>query len=123
MQAKDAIDFHAAQGQAVREYATDSGPAYLQSIQSHKQVQATDGAMNVILASHHIDAAHLRADAFDAFFQARSRALLSIVERAMGKVAQAATGEAAPFPEEEAEESAEAVAMAKREPFPLHPIH
>lgn len=27
VQAKDAIDFHAGQGQAVREYTTDSGPA------------------------------------------------------------------------------------------------
>ncbi len=41
--------------------------------------------MDDILGSHLIDPAPLRADDFDAFFQARSQALLEKIEKAMGK--------------------------------------
>lgn len=58
---------------------------YLAQIQKHAQVQAEDDAMNQILATHLVDPALLRADQFEAFYAARKAALLTIVERAMGK--------------------------------------
>jgi hypothetical protein len=58
---------------------------YLAAIQSHKQVKLSDEGMNAILESHYIDAKALRADDFDAFFEARKEALLNLVEQATGK--------------------------------------
>jgi len=58
---------------------------YLEQIQRHAQVGVDDAEMASILASHHIDAAALRRDDFDAFFSARREALLDLIERAMGK--------------------------------------
>ena len=59
--------------------------AYLHKLQEHRQVQLPDEAMNVLLASHRIDAKSLRADDFYAFYQARKAALLALIEGAMGK--------------------------------------
>lgn len=61
---------------------------YLTALQKHKQVALEDTSMNALLASHRIPADLLRADDFDAFYSARKAALLSLVERAMGKAAQ-----------------------------------
>lgn len=44
-------------------------------------------SLDVILESHAIDPALLRADAYDAFYDARKAALLNLVEAAMGKPA------------------------------------
>jgi hypothetical protein len=41
--------------------------------------------MNAILRSHAIDPDPMRADDFEAFFQARAHALLARIEGAMGK--------------------------------------
>lgn len=59
--------------------------AYLKQIQAHVQVQLSDAAMNEIVASHLVDPALLRADAFEAFYAARKLALLEVIARAMGK--------------------------------------
>lgn len=59
--------------------------AYLHKLQEHKQVQLPDEAMNLLLVSHRIDAKALRADDFEAFYQARKKALLALIEGAMGK--------------------------------------
>jgi hypothetical protein len=58
---------------------------YLQKIQRHRQVQLNDAGMDAILDSHLIPAPALRSDDFDAFYQARRAALLSLIERVMGK--------------------------------------
>jgi hypothetical protein len=58
---------------------------YLAQLQQHPQVQLNDAEMDQILASHAIDPALLRADAFRAFYAARRAALLALVEGAMGK--------------------------------------
>lgn len=69
--------------------------AYLHKLQEHRQVQLPDEAMNLLLASHRIDAKSLRADDFDAFYQARKAALLALIEGAMGKTsAVSATSDA-----------------------------
>lgn len=65
---------------------------YLAQIQDHAQVKLAGAAMDDILKSHVIEPAHLRADSFEAFYDARKTALLTIVERAMGK----ASSDAAP---------------------------
>jgi hypothetical protein len=73
-----------------------------------KQAGITPDRMNDILRSHVIDTASLRADKFDAFFEARSEALLGRIERAMGKPARRATGPAIePEPVEEPEDDDE----------------
>jgi hypothetical protein len=59
--------------------------AYLTAIQTHKQVGLSDDGMNAILASHYIDPKTLRADSFEAFFEARKESLLVLVEQAIGK--------------------------------------
>lgn len=59
--------------------------SYLSSIQTHKQVGLDDAAMDVILSSHFINPAALRADDFNRFYEQRQESLLAIVERAMGK--------------------------------------
>ncbi|MFG1362708.1 GmrSD restriction endonuclease domain-containing protein [Xanthobacter versatilis] len=58
---------------------------YLRALQAHKQVGLGDAAMDAVLESHRIDPSHLRADEFDAFFEARGRSLCAIVAAAMGK--------------------------------------
>jgi hypothetical protein len=58
---------------------------YLEAIQKHKQVQIGDEEMDAILSSHRIEPNSLRADDFDNFMAKRARALLNLVEGAMGK--------------------------------------
>lgn len=58
---------------------------YLEKIQHHKQVQLDDSGMNVVLESHLIPAAALRANDFDSFYQTRKTSMLSLIERVMGK--------------------------------------
>jgi hypothetical protein len=58
---------------------------YLAAIQSHKQVKLSDDGMNTILESHYIETKALRADDFEAFFEARKEALLNLVEETTGK--------------------------------------
>jgi len=58
---------------------------YLVKLQSHKQVQLADDAMNALLTSHCIDAKALRGDDFDGFYEARKAALLDLIKNAMGK--------------------------------------
>lgn len=58
---------------------------YLGKLQSHKQVQLPDDAMDALLVSHCIDAEALRSDDFDRFYAARKAALLDLIKNAMGK--------------------------------------
>jgi len=58
---------------------------YLAQLQGDAHVKLTAAEMDAILKSHVIDPALLRADTFKEFYVARKAALLSIVERAMGK--------------------------------------
>jgi hypothetical protein len=78
---------------------------YLKTLQSHKQVQIDDAAMDGILASHCIDSGKLRADDFEGFMTARAAALLDLVEKVTGKPIQremsAAVADVAPEDEEE----------------------
>lgn len=62
---------------------------YLRALQTHKQVGLEDSAMDALLESHRIDPQHLRADEFEAFFEARGRRLCGIVAAAMGKPVEA----------------------------------
>lgn len=59
--------------------------AYVNAIQRHKQVGATDEAMNAILASHLIDPQRLRSDDFESFMREREKKLLDLIGRVMGK--------------------------------------
>lgn len=56
---------------------------YVGSIERNHDVSV--GRMDAILASHLIDPALLRQDAFDAFIVRRARALLDVIEKATGK--------------------------------------
>lgn len=58
---------------------------YLPSIQVKGMVEISQQDLDEILRSHVIDPATLRADDFNAFFQAREKALLERIEKAMGK--------------------------------------
>jgi len=76
---------------------------YLETVQTHAKVAPDD--LDKILASHHIDAAHLRSNDFDAFFSARTAALVSLIASATGKeitVADAGSVETAEQFEDEA---------------------
>ncbi len=61
---------------------------YIDALQNHKQVKLNDDGMDTILKSHFIDPETLRTDQFDAFFEHRKKALLQIVEEAMGKAVE-----------------------------------
>lgn len=56
---------------------------YLSKLQTSAAI--TEERMNEIVRSHVIDVAALRLDNFEAFFQARQKALMSRIEKAMGK--------------------------------------
>ncbi|MCC6738422.1 MAG: hypothetical protein IT452_05205 [Planctomycetia bacterium] len=85
---------------------------YLAQIQTDKAVQLSNPDMDEILRSHLIDPGRLRADDFEAFYQARKAALLLVVEKAMGKkVVQSAEITAEDAEEEELAESAEVEAV------------
>lgn len=58
---------------------------YLAKLQAEKLVSLDAAAMNALLETHQIPARCLRADDFDAFYQARKALLLRLVEQAMGK--------------------------------------
>ena len=72
---------------ANRKIGGNAPSAYLVQIQSDKAVQLDPAAMDAILRTHSIDPGFLRADDFEGFFQDRKSALLSLIERAMGKQA------------------------------------
>lgn len=57
--------------------------AYLPRIERNADI--TSPRMDEILTTHVIDPSHLRSDDFEAFFAARTQALLDRIERAMGK--------------------------------------
>lgn len=59
---------------------------YLGAIE--RQAQIPGESLNVVLASHLIDATTLRADDFDSFFAVRREQIVGLVEQAMGKPAQ-----------------------------------
>lgn len=65
-----------------------SPSAYLSAIQAHKQVLLSDEEMNVILTSHRIPVAAMRANDFEAFVSGRKAELIKIVEAAMRKPTQ-----------------------------------
>lgn len=56
---------------------------YLNKIQKNADISVE--RMDEILSSHAIEASYLRTDDFSGFFKAREEALLSKIERAMGK--------------------------------------
>lgn len=58
---------------------------YLEKLRTHSQAQISKGSQDDILRSHLIEPALLRADDFDAFYAARRRSLLEIIEKVMGK--------------------------------------
>jgi hypothetical protein len=58
---------------------------YLQKLQQHKQVLLDDAQMNTLLESHLIPAEALRSDDFQTFYQTRKQALLTLIEKVMGK--------------------------------------
>lgn len=60
---------------------------YLKKIQDNPQVKINDNQMDTILNSHLIPAATLRANDFSAFYQFRKQSMLSLIEKAMGKIA------------------------------------
>jgi hypothetical protein len=72
---------------ANRKIGGNAPSKYLEQLQNDKAVQLGAAAMDVILRSHCIDPALLRADDFDGFYNARRAALLSLVEVAMDKKA------------------------------------
>ncbi|MCQ4348259.1 DUF262 domain-containing protein [Pseudomonas stutzeri] len=58
---------------------------YLSKLQEHAQVQLDDAGMNELLDSHYIPVEALRADDFAAFYEQRQKALLQLIEKAIGK--------------------------------------
>ena len=68
---------------------------YLAQLQSEPQVSLTNAQMDDILTSHFIDPALLRGDSFHEFYAARKAALLTIVERALGKASSEASSNVA----------------------------
>ncbi len=70
---------------ANRKIGGDAPSVYLRKIQTDKQVQTTDAAMDAILASHRAPAEPMRTDDFDAFYEQRKANLLGLIEKAMGK--------------------------------------
>jgi hypothetical protein len=58
---------------------------YLKQLQGHSQVQLSEAEMDDILSSHLVTASLLRADDFTGFYEARKNAILSVIEKAMGK--------------------------------------
>jgi hypothetical protein len=63
----------------------DKPSAYLQKLQKDPQVQIDNSKMDKILESHCIPAHCLRADDFDSFYHQRKKALIDLIEAAMGK--------------------------------------
>lgn len=59
--------------------------SYLVSLQAHRQVQLDTVGMDILLKSHRIPTAALRADDFDTFYTQRQQNLMSLIEGVMGK--------------------------------------
>ncbi|MCR6625821.1 MAG: DUF262 domain-containing protein [Pseudoxanthomonas sp.] len=59
--------------------------SYLVSLQAHRQVQLDAVGMDILLKSHRIPTAALRADDFDTFYTQRQQNLMSLIEGVMGK--------------------------------------
>jgi hypothetical protein len=66
---------------------------YLEQLRNHEQVAISESEQDAILKTHLIHPETLRNDDFNAFYEARKRALLSIVEKATGKSIIADSGE------------------------------
>jgi hypothetical protein len=79
---------------------------YLKKLQGHRQVQLDDAGMNVILQTHLIEAAAMRADNFTTFYEQRKASLLALIERVMGKNAVSAPVQDEAVEDEEVEEAA-----------------
>lgn len=69
----------------------DAPSVYLRRIEQKQGL--TSAMLDEILRTHLIDPAHLRADDFEAFFEARSQALAALVGSAMGKAVVEERGE------------------------------
>jgi hypothetical protein len=67
---------------------------YLDQLKDHEQVCITLDEQDAILATHFIDPVQLREDDFMGFYEARKRALISIIEKSMGKPIITDSGEA-----------------------------
>lgn len=63
-----------------------SPSGYLEAIEARAQIPAS--RLDELLGGHLIDAAHLRSDDFDGYFDARREALCRLVESATGKAVQ-----------------------------------
>lgn len=59
--------------------------AYLERLRNLAQVQLSEAEQDTILQSHLIEPTLLRTDDFEAFYSARKRALLTVIENVMGK--------------------------------------
>lgn len=70
---------------ANRKVGGEAPSCYLPRIQSEKQVQLDNVAMDALLASHALSPDLLRRDAFDDFLEDRRRRLSRLVETAIGK--------------------------------------
>lgn len=79
---------------------------YLEDIQENKKVALKPAEMDAILETHLIDPALLRADDFDAFYEARKEALLKLIATAMGKQLLPAAAAVDSLEDEEDEEEA-----------------
>jgi hypothetical protein len=75
---------------------------YLEDLRTHKHVDIEQAEQDAILRTHLIDPHLLRSDDFKAFYEQRKKALLNLVEKAMGKPPLAR--EVQPLPEDDAEE-------------------
>jgi hypothetical protein len=64
---------------------------YLKQLENDKAVQLQLDAMDDVLRTHLIEPALLRADDFQAFYQARKAALLGLIERLWKKLRRRAT--------------------------------
>lgn len=64
---------------------------YLEQIETDKAVQLNQAGMDAILRTHSIEPTLLRSDDFHSFFAVRKAALLTLIERAMGKGALSGT--------------------------------
>ena len=70
---------------ANRKIGGDAPSQYVGKIQSEKQVDLTNLEMDVLLSSHALSPALLRADNFEEFIEDRRRKLLKLIEKSMGK--------------------------------------
>lgn len=59
--------------------------AYVENLRTHPQVQLPVAEQEAIFRTHLIEPSFLRSDDFDAFYDARKRGLLGIIEKVMGK--------------------------------------